>query len=291
MRTVLVAAAVLLAAGGIAAEIVYPGDDFVPGWKTAGQTLRFVKNDLYGYIDGGAELFHEYGFEDLLVQHYVRGEDEISLEVYRMASPESALGIYLIRCGTETPVQGVPVRNSGGWSQIAAVKGGCFIQVNNFMGDEDLLPVMVELVSRAATSVPEAEPVLLLDSLPREGLVPGTELIVRGPYSLQMMLTFGKGDVLELGSEIFGVAGDYRDSAGVVFTRIVIPYPNAGTARHAFESLVANLDPYLTVEDAWQDGFTFRDYQDKFGEATVAENVISIRIHLPATPARPVLQR
>lgn len=101
------------AASVLASEIILPKDDFVPGWKRSGKAVAFIKADLFNYIDGGAELFLEFGFEKLSIQRYARGKSELTLEVYEMDSPESALGIYLTKCGLETPVKGIAARNSG----------------------------------------------------------------------------------------------------------------------------------------------------------------------------------
>ena len=48
-------------------EPVLPADGFEAGWTRAEKTRTFYKNDLYGHIDGGAELFLEFGFEKLRV--------------------------------------------------------------------------------------------------------------------------------------------------------------------------------------------------------------------------------
>ena len=49
-------------------EIRVPQDDFVAGWKRAEKPKVFAKKELFNYIDGGAELFLELGFENLVVQ-------------------------------------------------------------------------------------------------------------------------------------------------------------------------------------------------------------------------------
>jgi hypothetical protein len=60
---------VLAMAGSLAAaELVLPGDEFFPGWKRDGKPSVFIKADLFNHIDGGADLFLEFGFERTLVQ-------------------------------------------------------------------------------------------------------------------------------------------------------------------------------------------------------------------------------
>ncbi|MCJ7587849.1 MAG: hypothetical protein MUQ00_08130, partial [Candidatus Aminicenantes bacterium] len=53
-----------------------PAADFAPGWSL-GDKLVFVKGNLYDFIDGGADLYLEFGFERVLVQRYKNGEAEL----------------------------------------------------------------------------------------------------------------------------------------------------------------------------------------------------------------------
>jgi hypothetical protein len=76
--------------------------------------MVLAQKDMYGYIDGGAELFFEFGFSELTVQRYRCGERELSLDLYRMTGPDAALAVYLAKKGEERPVPGVEDRNTGG---------------------------------------------------------------------------------------------------------------------------------------------------------------------------------
>ncbi len=61
------------------------------GW-TAGPSETFVGDELFTLINGGAEIYHEYGFESVEVQDYERGNERLSVEIYTMA--DGAFGIY-----------------------------------------------------------------------------------------------------------------------------------------------------------------------------------------------------
>jgi hypothetical protein len=293
-----------------------PEDGFASGWLNSGPTLRFSESNLFDYIDGGAELFLEFGFRELLVQHYERDSSEITLELYRMESPEAALGIYLTKSDEETPVSGIAARNSGSPYQLTALRGNSFIQINNFEGAREFLPVMAALAARSLSRIPEGKPVRLFDSLPKENLVPGSEMLVRGQFGLQPIFTFGNGDVLQLRGKVFAVVGDYYEvggegrteekkvgphdlqapavtdtisSAAGTYTRIVVLYPDRGSARRAYSNLVKNLDPYLQVlrNSAGGTGgysFIFKDYQDKFGSVELRGRNLDIRVNLANEP-------
>lgn len=203
-----------------------------------------------------------------------------------MESPESALGIYLLKCGVETSVEGIEARNSGEKSQFTILKGRYFIHVNNFKGDAALLPVMVTLAREMLRTLPEENPIHLLDYLPRENLVKGSERLIRGPYGLQPIFTFGEGDILQLGGKVFGLVANYRDDKNEVFTRILIPYPDKASASSAFQNLCANLDPYLKVLKQWENGFSFLDYQKKFGCVELKEQTLEIQVNLSVEPGQ-----
>jgi hypothetical protein len=60
---------------------------------------------LYGYIDGGAELYMEYGFDKLMRQELELNGEKFTLLIYRMADPQSAFGIYSLyryKCDSAT---------------------------------------------------------------------------------------------------------------------------------------------------------------------------------------------
>ncbi len=281
----LIALAVLaspLRAGGSGPE--FPADGFVPGWSRAGAVETYNPSALYNVIDGGAELFLEMGFVELRVQKYAGAGAEIAVEDYRMDGAAAALGIYLLKCGRETPVAGIAARNSGDPFQLAVLKGGHFIFINNFSGRADLLPVMKELARRLDEAIPAGAAVDQLDVLPRGGMVPGSALLLRGPYSLQAVYTLGDGDVLLLEGKRFAASASYRDEEGGTHVLIVAPYEDEATAARAFAALAGGLDPYLQVVEKADGRFVFRDFQGLFGSAEKHGPRIEVRVRLAQRP-------
>ena len=264
------------------AEINFPQDGFVSGWKQA-RELKFSANNLYGYIDGGAELFLEFGFDELLIRRYQKGEAEISAEVYVMENPLTALGIYLAKCGKETPNPSIDARNSGNVFQYSIVKNKYYILINNFDGSEDYVPVMVKLAQPILDSIPAKAADDVWKYLPAENLIEGSEQIIRGPYGLQPIYTFGEGDILQLNGEIFGYVADYLNGDSR-FTQIVIPYPDAEISKNIFLNLKENLDPYLKIVFESESRIVFEDYQQKFGSVKLEGRILNLKIHLQEKP-------
>ncbi len=260
-----------------------PESGFAPGWIKDGEARHFSQNDLYGHINGGAELFLEFGFEKLTVQHYAKDDAELILDVYRMENPLAALGIYLKKAGKENPVAEIEARNTGNRFQLLALKSEYYIQVSNYAGDQNLHTAMINLMQATLKQIPEKEIKNSWQYLPDKKRIPGSELLIRGPYALQPVYTFGKGDVFQLNGEIFGMLADYEVN-GAKKTVIVIPYPDLEKARAVFDHLINNLDPYLETLEKTDDALLFKDFQNKFGLLKLNDAVITAEIHLSEKP-------
>lgn len=60
-------------------------------------TSKYYKGEsLWGLINGGADVYLEYGFDKLLFQEVKWENNNYRVEIYKMESPESAFGIYSI---------------------------------------------------------------------------------------------------------------------------------------------------------------------------------------------------
>jgi hypothetical protein len=275
-----------MAAGGSLAALqtmagppVIPEPGFAPGWVKAGPLRTFAGQDLFNQIDGGAELFLEVGFVKLRLQTYTRDKAELTLNAYEMESAASALGVYLMKMGRETPFPEVAARNSGEEAQIAIIKGRYFLQVDN-LGDRPASKAeAVALANAFLAGVAEESALTPLDALPAEGKVAGSERLVRGPYGLQPYFTFGEGDILSLGGRTFGALAEYRMPDGAAFTHLIVPYPDPGRAAAALANLKANLDPYLKVTGDRPDGFDFVDFQGKKGAVARSGAVLDMRFN------------
>jgi hypothetical protein len=261
-----------------------PADGFSGTWKKNGPMKVFTSEDLYGHINGGAEAFLELGFEQLTVQKYKDGANELAVEIYRMSDPTSARGIYLSKCGKQTPDPGFKERHTASRQQILWQRHRYYIVLYNTAGGAANAPTLVKTAQAMAPRLPADAPVPVLDVLPAAGLVPGSARVIRGPVSLQALYTLGDGDILQLGGKITGAAGDYKDPSGAT-TLIIVDYPTPAAAAAAFKHLTANLDSYLKPTSTTGTKLVFQDYEKKFGVVTVAGRRLRVQLHLTKAPA------
>jgi len=67
----------------------------VTGWKQSGEIQTFKPETLFEYINGGADLYLTYDFQELKVAEYsTEKRASVTVEVYRHKTPTLAFGIY-----------------------------------------------------------------------------------------------------------------------------------------------------------------------------------------------------
>jgi len=290
MRVALVMAMAACASGLALAQrpasdaALLPADGFSGAWKKSAPMKVFTGQDLYGYIDGGAESFLEMGFEQLTVQKYRDGANELTIELYRMTDPTAARGIYLARCGKETPDPSVKARHTASRHQILLQQHRYYLILNNTAGGAANAPILAKAALAMLPKMPADAQVPALALLPQAGLVPGSVRLFRGPVGLQAIYTLGDGDILQLGGKLTALAGDFKDASTGAYTLLVAEYPTPSAASAALKHLKANLDSYLKATSATDTRLVFQDYEKKFGAATVNGKRLEVRLHLTKPP-------
>ena len=187
MKTVFLAALLLLAiavprAG--AADPRHPVLDALAAkgeWKLLEPARSFGPDTLYEEIDGEAELFLPYGMERLTVAvlgRTARPGSEVRLELYRMASPRDAYGIWSQYRYPDQEVLRIPPSEAIVSDTSADFfRGDTFVRVRSKPGDgsrSDGIGIASAIVALLPGSGAPPEEATALDGLP--GRITGTVL-------------------------------------------------------------------------------------------------------------------
>ena len=71
----------------------------ISGWKQSGEMQSFTPKTLYEYINGAADLYIMYDFQELKSAEYVNEKKaSVIIDVYRHKTPTHAFGIYSQEC-------------------------------------------------------------------------------------------------------------------------------------------------------------------------------------------------
>ena len=155
--------------------------------------------DLYEYIDGGAPQYLEYGFREVVSQEIrYRGRGYI-LDVYRMADPVAAFGIFSTRRpDLPTTLPGLPRSCFAGYQGLVT-QGALYVEIQADENSDSTAIDMGALASLvfANARVDPAHGKEAIDSLlaylPSGGRLAGSERIARGPVSLGAALGLTAG--------------------------------------------------------------------------------------------------
>jgi len=152
----------------------------ISGWTPQGEPSRYGPDGLWEVINGAADAFLNYGFEELTTQQYSNGSVTVTVNAYDMGTPLNAYGIYRV----EAP-EGDPLVDAGSEAvvsppyQCLLLKDRTYVKVEAFEGDIDETTgrALVESIASALPGTVEPPPELA--ALPPEGMVPGSARYTR----------------------------------------------------------------------------------------------------------------
>lgn len=157
-------------------------EPLLDGWTLIEEPAEYGPDELYDYLDGGAERYLSYGFRRLLHLRYQRAGDPrsgITLDLFDMGSDLGAFGIYSMARRPEVRPEAWGVE---GWSDgdvAHAWKGVVYLHGLAEDPDHAATSALRNLMRRAAERIPgEPSWPQMLDPLPVTGRVPQTERYV-----------------------------------------------------------------------------------------------------------------
>ena len=81
-------------AAPVAAAAYLPAEVATAGLGRSSDVRTFAGEALYEHINGGAEVYHAYGFREVATAYYKTGETEIQADLYRFVDAVGAFGLY-----------------------------------------------------------------------------------------------------------------------------------------------------------------------------------------------------
>ena len=199
-------------------------------WKKDGPPQEYRGEDLFLYINGGAEIYNEYGFRQVVVQDYLnKGGKSISLEIFEMLNPESAYGMYTFKTGAQGDVFeiGDEVLLEGYYMNFW--KGNFLVTLTGFDEDEETVKGLLR-IARAVDAKLETrgKKPHLISMLPERGLLALSIKYFKGNLGLYNMYPFFTKNVFAFGK---GIKADY--SAG--YSVFIIGYRSIDDSRKRFK--------------------------------------------------------
>jgi hypothetical protein len=208
-------------------------------WKWEERETKYNSRTLFKYIDGAAELYLAYGFQNLTVRRFEKpNEPPIILELYEMASSEDAYGVFSYEHQDETA--GIGQGSEFGGGLLRFWKGKYFVSIYAEGEGEEVASGILKLGRAAANSIPVTglEP-RLVSFIPGKdlGLVDKSVRYLKSHVLLNQRFFISHQNILNLNRKTEAVLAQYLQDKQKT-ELLLIRYPDSKDAADAYQTFM-----------------------------------------------------
>lgn len=202
----------------------------VEGWHRAPAGRHYDAESIFSYINGHAEVYLAYGMRGCSAERYTGpdGQPDLILDIFEMASPADAFGVFTHDTEGEAVGIGRDSRYRYGW--LSFWQGPNFVSIVAEGETELAEQATLELGRQVASLLPsEGTAPSILEALPEAGLELRSVRYLHHPQILNTHLPIDPENLLDLGMDTEAVLGTYRrDSEGAYL--LIVDYPDENRA-------------------------------------------------------------
>jgi hypothetical protein len=265
-------------------DIGIPGEEDLAGIRVV-RSENYSGQGLYGYIDGGADLYIEYGFIKLYLTEYQWNNESIKTEVWLMKDSPSAFGIYSLSHSSCTLWNTLSSFSCTSRYQAAAACGPFFISVTNSSGTSSAMDICGELVKKIIEMNPQDiwyMPALFQS--PKLSDYKNTIRYFNGPLGVQNGIPV-MADLLEdLEFEMYTIITADPGNA-VMLARLVFPDQgsvNTFLSRAQLNPIDFSSDPVPVSNNMYRSWYKVNDTKIIYMESP--SGTINLKDYIPKTP-------
>jgi hypothetical protein len=224
--------------------------EFIPesldGWSKTEADQFYNRENLYDYIDGGAELYLSYGFQSLVNRTYTQpGQPDIILDIFDMGSSQNAFGVF---SHSREKVE----QEFGQGSQYTAGsllfwKDRYFISILASPETPESSQVIKKLAGIIESHIEkEGSLPALVDLLPRDSLIEESVKYFKHYIWLNSYYFIANQNILHIDENTDAVLAKYRENNGKSLL-LLVQYPDTESAKVAYQDFVKNY--FLGISD------------------------------------------
>jgi hypothetical protein len=216
------AADAVSASGGSQLLGIIPPPGTPEGWSRTKPPQAFGADDLWEFIDGAAETYLAFGFQEALSAGHAFGGTEVTVEVYRMAGSLNAWGIFMQELPPSAGFLQLGRDGYAGSNVVVFWKGACYVKLTAPAADRPGQARLVALARAIADRLPEGDPLPPeIAWFPPDGLT---------PHSVRLV----PKDILGQGYLANGFQAQYEVPTGAC-TLVVVPFDTPAAAAAALD--------------------------------------------------------
>jgi len=152
----------------------------ISGWKQSGEIQSFTPKTLFEYINGDADLYIMYDFQELKVAEYLNEKKaSVIIDVYRHRTPTHAFGIY-----SQERLSNANFINVGAQGYVEEeilnfIAGPYYVKITGYKIESGAQEVLLSFAKKVLENLGEKGTLpTLLNSFPRDGKVKNSEKFI-----------------------------------------------------------------------------------------------------------------
>jgi hypothetical protein len=254
---------------GPALTTIFPGP--ITGWTPAAEAQLYNHENIFNLVDGQADAFFVYGFEQVAVQTYEDADkNRLIVEIWQLTTPADAYGLFTFsRSGAPAGIgnegDAEPGRRLSFWQNRYTVHVSARQQVDDAR--------LWQFARAVAEALPQGgESPALVKWLPQTGLKEHDFIFFHEELSIQDRIWLGGENILGLSHDTSGLVATY-DLVGTPVRLLLVEYPTAAQAAAGLKVLQTGQVDELAAVQA-QDNLlvaVFGEVDEAAADALVAE--------------------
>jgi hypothetical protein len=183
----------------------------VDGWKSENEPKLYTGEKLFELIDGGADVYMEYGFEEAATAEYLKGNDFILVEIYRMKDDAAAYGIFSSSNSSEGKKSDIGQDGFLFPYYLIFWKGNYYVSVSSNNDNPYLKDAIIKIgesIDNKIICTSKKPDIINLLSIPE---IRFDEVIfIRGNIVLNDLYSFDTQDIFKIREGVAGLAKTFR---------------------------------------------------------------------------------
>jgi hypothetical protein len=160
------------------------------GFERSSEVETYVGESLFEYIDGGAEVYHQYGFIEVATAYYTQDQTEIVADIYRFEDSDNAYGLFSSLRPLEPTVVDYGIEGFTSGTTVDFVKGSYLVRLVGYDDSPELSAALLSMAKEFDGLVPgETTPPQMFALFPVDGRVESTLKIQAESFLGQKALT------------------------------------------------------------------------------------------------------
>jgi hypothetical protein len=225
-----------------------PGE--ISGWKKSAKGTFYTPENLFEYINGGAELYISYNFRHMLAQKYEKKYEkeelpEIMMDIFDMGNSFNAFGVFSHSREALDQSIAPDVESEYASGLLTFWKGRYYVSIMAYPETEEKKKTVLTLGKHIAGLIQEASHIPpIVSKLPTENLVKESIRYFLHYIWLNSHYFISDQDILHIDKDTHAVLAKYKDKPGTgSYYVLLVAYPDPAKAEAAFGNFMKNYLP------------------------------------------------